>query len=69
MRLFELENGFKAELESMVKDLSEDEITDLIYELADSWVPIYTRDLLEVCQDNLRLATSEPEFEFSTPLD
>ena len=69
MRLFELEDGFKAELESMVKDLSEDDITDLIYELADSWVPIYTRDLLEVCQDNLRFATSEPEFEFSTPLD
>ena len=69
MRLFELENGFKAELESMVKDLSEDEITDLVYELADSWVPIYTYVLLEVCRDNPLFLFTEPECDFSTPLD
>lgn len=69
MRLFELENGFKAEIDSMVADSSGSEITDLVYELADSSVPVYTWDLLELCQDNLWLVCSEPEFEFSTPLD
>jgi len=37
------------------------EISDLIFETADSSVPIYTSDLLECASDDLYLATEEPE--------
>ena len=37
------------------------EISDLIFETADQMVPIYTYELLELAQDDLYLATEEPE--------
>ena len=37
------------------------EISDLIFETADSSVPIYTYDLLNCASDDLYLATEEPE--------
>ena len=34
---------------------------DIIHEIADSNVPIYNSDILEVAADNLYMATNEPE--------
>lgn len=39
----------------------EDEAHDIIFELADGAVPIYTADLLEAALDNLWLAAEQPE--------
>lgn len=47
-----------------LKEKSQEEFTDvsdLIHEIADSNVPIYTHDLLQLASDNFRLATVEPE--------
>lgn len=38
-----------------------EEAYDIIIELADGCVPIYTADLLEAALENLRLATEQPE--------
>lgn len=37
------------------------ELCDLIFEIADSNVPIYTGDLMQLAADNIYLATEEPE--------
>lgn len=37
------------------------DLADLIHEVADSQVPIFNYELLEVGQSNLRLAVTEPE--------
>ena len=37
------------------------EISDTIFEITDSHVPVYTYDLLKCALDNLGLATEEPE--------
>ena len=42
-------------------DLESFEPHDMIFEITDSCVPIYTYDLLAVAQSNLWLATYEPE--------
>lgn len=34
---------------------------EIIHEVADSRIPIYTKDVLELALSNLRLAISEPE--------
>lgn len=34
---------------------------DLIFEAADSSVPVYTSELMELAAENIELATSEPE--------
>ncbi len=39
----------------------ENDVSDLIHEVADSWVPIYYSQLIEVASHNLWVATSEPE--------
>lgn len=51
---------------------TEDNAYDLIHEIADSHVPTYNYELLEVAMSNLWLATTEPElwpaFWQSTPV-
>lgn len=42
-----------------IEDLGD--INDDIHEVADSHVPIYTRDILEVALGNIELASYEPE--------
>ncbi len=39
----------------------QDEPHDLIFERADSMVPIYTADLMQLAADNVYLAVEEPE--------
>ena len=63
--IYDLEQGAINDLEERLqRDLEHDqesELSDLIYEVADSRVPIYHYKLLEVAQSNLYLATCEPE--------
>jgi hypothetical protein len=39
-----------------------DDPGDVIYEIADGAVPVYTRELLELALDDVSLATDTPEF-------
>jgi hypothetical protein len=68
------ENHLSALLASAREDLRErwtqyrdefgpqqDEPSDVIHEIADGAVPVYTRQLLELALDDLSLATDEPE--------
>ena len=58
-------------LESAIEDFNEwlndgesrteDDISDLIWDVADRNVPIYTHDLLDVAKSNLWIVASEPE--------
>lgn len=51
------------DLKDRINDSSErDEPEDIIHQIADSRVPIYKNELLEVAKSDLRLATTEPEF-------
>jgi len=49
----------KEELEERWKD--EKYPSDLVHEIADSLVPVYYSDLLEIAQRDIWLATTEPE--------
>jgi hypothetical protein len=42
-------------------EIDHNQLSDLIHEIADGRVPIYTNQLLEVAQSNMRLAVDEPE--------
>lgn len=57
--LYDLIEGAKEELRDQWKESRYPE--DLVGEIADSWVPIYTHDLLRMAADNMELATNEPE--------
>ena len=62
MNLYELERDAIAELrEWRQNNPDEDEPHDTIFEIADSSVPVYTADLLNLAADIIALATSEPE--------
>ena len=47
------------DLEDRVEDW--DDVDDIIHEIADMYVPVYTYDLLQLACENLDLATLEPE--------
>ena len=49
-------------------DGDECEVGDLIFEIADSEVPIYYYDILSVAQSDVGLATQEPEMECKTAI-
>lgn len=57
-------------MESAIDDLKDrindtggtDEPEEIIHQVADSRVPIYTNELLEVALSDLRLATNESEY-------
>lgn len=38
-----------------------DDLIDASHEIADSFVPVYTRDLINLCQDDFSLFTDKPE--------
>ena len=40
---------------------NEDDIYDAISEIADSYIPVYNYDLLQVAMSNLRLSCTKPE--------
>lgn len=69
MRLYEVENGFLDELEERLSDPWDEYCSDIIHELADSWVPVYTFDSLKLAEDDLWLAVTEPEIECKNPLE
>lgn len=37
------------------------DVDDMLHEIADGWVPIYTSDLMQLAADNIALAVDEPE--------
>ena len=60
--MYKLEQDAIEELYDRLKELEEgEELSDLIHEVADSWVPIYTFDLLSVASSCIYLAVEEPE--------
>ena len=53
-------------IEMAIKELRETmkeggNLDDAIHEIADSSVPVYTRDLMQLAVDNIGLATTEPD--------
>lgn len=50
-----------AELKERLSDDSNQDENDLIFEIADSSVPVYNYDILSLALDDLDLALSEPE--------
>ena len=57
--LQELVDGAIDELKDQAPEARD--IGDLIHEIADWWVPIYTHTILEVASRRIRLAFEEPE--------
>ena len=57
--LKDAEEELREEWENM--DTVQKRDLDIVHEIADSNVPIYTSDLLDVAADNLYMATNEPE--------
>ena len=66
MRLFDLEKwsleDFQSEFFKENLETDDDEAYDLLCEIANSRVPIYTSDILEVALNDLRLAYDTPEY-------
>lgn len=76
IRMYDVEQDAISELRDRLNDLiSENKITDIdqidneyhnelcdiVFECADSGVPVYTSDILQLAADNIDLATSEPD--------
>lgn len=57
----------KAELKERFDDgeTNLQNLLDASHEIADSFVPVYERDLIEACREDLSLFTNEPENECS----
>ena len=60
-RLEELENDAIQELKEWAIDNYPDDPSDVINEIADSYVPVYNHDILRLAVDNINLALDEPE--------
>ena len=63
MKLYEIIDNAIEELEDNLNDdiFESDAPHDTISEIADSAVPVYSSDLLQLAADNLELAITEPE--------
>lgn len=64
--MFNLLKDARQELRERLEDWGEDDFEqdephDIIHEIADSNVPVYTSDLMQLAADDLSLATNEPE--------
>lgn len=64
--MFDILRGARQELREYLEDWTEDDFEqdephDIIHEIADSNVPVYTSDLMQLAADYLPLATNEPE--------
>ena len=61
--LYELLNQARVELKELAIDNFDEsfEVSDDVYQIADSSVPVYTWDILQLAADNLDLALNEPE--------
>ena len=58
--LHELRGYARENLDEVVEDGISD-IGDLIHDIVDSLVPVYTSDLMSLAAENICLATDEPE--------
>ncbi len=57
-----IENRIRMAIETLGEyDLETDDIGDIIHEIADGCVPVYTYDILECAMNDNSLATDEPE--------
>lgn len=60
-RINDLIQEYEITSADQVDDDQHNELCDLIFEVTDSAVPIYTSDLMQLAADNISLATDEPE--------
>ena len=61
MNYQEMLNSAIEELKERLQDSPDDDEGDLIHEIADSHVPIYNYNILQMAAENLSLAVDEPE--------
>jgi hypothetical protein len=62
MNLYQIVEDAKCELREWRDDHpDDDEPHDVIHEIADGSVPVYTAELLRLAADNIHLAVDEPE--------
>lgn len=59
--LRDLEQGVKEAVREYFEYDPDAEPSDAAHEAADSWVPPYTHDLMQLAADNIDLAVTEPE--------
>ena len=59
--LYTYSNDVRAELHERLEEITNNEPHDVISEIADTNVPIYNHDLLQLAADNMNLALVEPE--------
>ena len=59
--LYKMKKDALEELKESLRDYPDQDDNDRIFEIADSSVPIYTGDILQLAADNINLAIVEPE--------
>ena len=59
--LYRMKKDAVEELKDSLRDYPDNDEHDTIHEIADSSVPVYTYDLLQLAANNLDLAVVEPE--------
>lgn len=57
----EIIKAAEEELEERLRDYPDEDVHDVIHEIADSHVPVYTADIIDCAADDNSLATDEPE--------
>ena len=61
--LYEMKKDAVEELKESLRDYPDNDQHDTIHEIADSSVPVYTSDILQLVADNIDLAVIEPDIE------
>lgn len=60
--MWDLEQSLRAEIRERADELKDETYPeDIVTEMADGWVPIYTYDLMRYAANDLDLAVDEPE--------
>ena len=59
--LYKMKKDALEELKESLRDYPDQDDNDRIFEIADSSIPIYTGDILQLAADNINLAIVEPE--------
>ena len=59
--LYRMKKDALEELKDSLRDYPDNDEYDTIHEIADSSVPVYTHDILQLAASNNYLATEEPE--------
>jgi len=68
--IIDLKASLIEELEDRKEEILEAEHTeDVVYEIVESYIPIYHAELLELAMSDLWFATAQPDMEYETPID